>query len=207
MTNRDRVKLLAGPYTPPKLHKGQRAFCLLRDCDVVITGWSDARISWPRCRAIGARGGSGLLVDDELARAIRTESAVALKYWWGIGTHGVWNWRKVLGVSKVNNPGTNRLVVVAAKKGAKAIQAREWTVEEREASRRRSIQLNLGQYKKLCNQAEWWSKQELALLGKMPDKEVAKRIGRTTFPTARIDSFGDAEQQLSSQLPRLSCGA
>ena len=119
------------------------------------------------------------MVDDELARAIRTESAVALKYWWGIGTHGVWNWRKVLGVNKVNNPGTNRLVVVAAKKGAKGIRAREWTVEEREAYRARAIKLNLGQYKKLCNQAEWWSKQELALLGKMPDELVARRIGRT----------------------------
>jgi hypothetical protein len=32
-----KTQLLFGPYRPPKLHKGDRAFCLLRDSDVVIT--------------------------------------------------------------------------------------------------------------------------------------------------------------------------
>ena len=44
MTNRDRIKLLSGPYLPPKLKRGDRAFCIYRDADVLITGWSDARI-------------------------------------------------------------------------------------------------------------------------------------------------------------------
>jgi hypothetical protein len=53
---------------------------LYRDCDVVITSWTSARISWPRCHAFGIRGGGvGLLVDEELVRAIRPESAVARK--------------------------------------------------------------------------------------------------------------------------------
>jgi hypothetical protein len=30
MTDADKVQLLFGPYRPPKLHKGDRAFCLLR---------------------------------------------------------------------------------------------------------------------------------------------------------------------------------
>jgi hypothetical protein len=44
----------------------------------LITGWSDARISWPCCRAVGTTGGgSGLLLDEELAHAVRHESAAA----------------------------------------------------------------------------------------------------------------------------------
>jgi hypothetical protein len=62
----------------PALKRGERTRCLYRDCDVVITSRTDARIPWRRCRAIGTRGGSGLLVDEELLRAIRTQSAEAI---------------------------------------------------------------------------------------------------------------------------------
>jgi hypothetical protein len=66
MTGRDRVRLLFGPYRPPALRRGDRATCLLRDGDVVITGWSGGRIPWPRCRAPGTHGGgSGIPLDDE----------------------------------------------------------------------------------------------------------------------------------------------
>jgi hypothetical protein len=79
----DRVRLLHGPYRAPRLHVGDRALCLFRDCLVKVTGWTDARISWPRALPVGERGHPSLLVDDELARAIRTEAAVAVRYWWG----------------------------------------------------------------------------------------------------------------------------
>jgi hypothetical protein len=46
----------------------------------------------------GLGGGSGLLVEEELARAVRSEAAAALRYWWGVGSDAVWSWRKVLGV-------------------------------------------------------------------------------------------------------------
>jgi hypothetical protein len=83
MTDCERVKLLSGPYTPAKLERGDRATCLYRDCTVVITGVSAGRIPWPRCRAPETGGGgSGLLVDEEMARAARSESA-AVMYWWG----------------------------------------------------------------------------------------------------------------------------
>jgi hypothetical protein len=77
----ERVELLFGPYTPPPLKRGDRSSCLFRHCQVVGTGWTDARIPWPRCRSLdSAGGGSGLLVDEELARAVRRESAVAIMY-------------------------------------------------------------------------------------------------------------------------------
>lgn len=82
------MKLLFGPYTPPPLRKGDRTTCLYRDCDVVVTAWSDGRIPWPRCRALDSRGhGSGILVDAELARAVRKESAAAVMYWGGERQH------------------------------------------------------------------------------------------------------------------------
>jgi hypothetical protein len=78
MNDADRVKLLFGPCHAPPLKRGDRAFCLFRDCDVVLTSWTDAPISWPRCRALDRPlGGSGLLVDEELARVVRHESAPA----------------------------------------------------------------------------------------------------------------------------------
>src|SRR5262245_41954809 len=58
----------------PAAAQGDRTTCLCRDGTVVITSWSAARSAWPRCRLLDTHGGgSGLLVDEELARAVRTE--------------------------------------------------------------------------------------------------------------------------------------
>jgi len=61
------------------LKRDGRTTCLFRDCEVVVTGRTDARIPWPRCRAQDncRGGGPGLLVDEELARAVRHEAAAA----------------------------------------------------------------------------------------------------------------------------------
>jgi hypothetical protein len=59
MNSHDRVALLHGPYRSPALHKEDRAVRLYRDCDVVITSWTDAPIAWPRCRSVEHRGMRG----------------------------------------------------------------------------------------------------------------------------------------------------
>jgi hypothetical protein len=73
----DKCRLLHGPYCPPRLHVGARTDCNLRGT-VVITSWTDARISWPRCRPPEGKSHPSLLVEDELARAVRTEAAAAV---------------------------------------------------------------------------------------------------------------------------------
>src|SRR5262245_51503314 len=92
-------QLLHGPYTPPALDRGQRPSCLFRDAEVIVPSWTDAPIAWPRRRLADRRGkasggGSGLLVCEELARAVRCEAALAIRHWWSV-THGTvarWGW-------------------------------------------------------------------------------------------------------------------
>jgi hypothetical protein len=81
----DRLRHLLGPYQIPALRVGDRATCLYRNCDVVVTSWTDPPISWPRCKRTAGKGHPSLLVDEELARAIKTESAAAVMHWWGVG--------------------------------------------------------------------------------------------------------------------------
>src|SRR5262249_58219712 len=88
-------------------------------------------LPWPRGRPLDVpRSHPTLLVDEELARAVRTESAAAVGYRWGVSATIVWRWRKALGVTYANNPGTARLVRAAAK--AVAEQVRKAVRERRE---------------------------------------------------------------------------
>src|SRR5262245_45181901 len=180
MTDPDQVKLLFGPYPPPLVRRGDRAFCLFRDCDVIVTGWSYGRIPWPRCRAEGTRGGgSGLLVDEELARAVRHESAAAVCFWWGVTAGVVWRWRQALGVSRKENEGSQRLIRAAADAGAAAMRRRGWTEEEREQCSRRNIALDMRRFLRPGYHGPRWTTEDLALLGTIPDAEVGRRTGRS----------------------------
>jgi hypothetical protein len=179
MTDTDRVKLLYGPYQAPPLKRGDKATCLFRDCTVVVTSWTSARIAWPRCRAIDSAGGSGLLVDEELARAVRNESAEAVKFWWGASPTAVGNWRRALGVGRTDNEGTRRLVQAAAEMGAEAVKDRDWSEEEREARRRQAVEMSLGANLILGYHGPRWTPEDVALLGVLTDDEVAQRTGRT----------------------------
>jgi hypothetical protein len=162
----DAHQLHHGPYHPPAPRRGDRATCLYRDGDVVITGWSDGRISWPQCRRLGARGGgSGLLVDEELARAVRVKSSLAIQYWWGVTGSTVWFWRQALGVERYNE-GSARLHAALI-------------VRPEEIERRRRTAKELGLRPPPHPGGRPWTKKELRLLGTMPDDELAERIRRT----------------------------
>jgi hypothetical protein len=143
------------------------------------TGWSDGRIPWRRCQAPGQRGGSGLLVDAELVRAVRYESAQAIRFWWGASASAVRNWRRALGVERFNE-GSKRLHDAAAVETGRRTRGRKLPPEEVERRRRTAEDLDLGQY--LWNgfdPVKRWTADELALLGTLPDEQLAEQLGRT----------------------------
>jgi hypothetical protein len=177
----DMPQLLFGPYQAPRLRVGDRAMCLVRDCLVVITSWSDAPISWPRCRTLESRGGgSGLLVEDELARAIRNESALAIKYWFGVKSGAaVWRWRKALGVARMESEGSRRLIRAAVETGATVQRGLRLPADQVERRRQTAIELNLGQHLQTGYHGEHWTEADLQLLGTLPDAQVAAIIGKT----------------------------
>lgn len=71
---------------------------------VQVNGFSDGRLSWPTRKR--PRGGVRTLVlTEDLVRAIRLESAVAVAHWWGISTKTVRVFRRLLDVPR-NTPGT-----------------------------------------------------------------------------------------------------
>jgi hypothetical protein len=158
----DKIKLLFGPYRPPVLKVGDRVFCGYRNAEVVVYDWSSAPTPWPLCYQVGNRGaGKGILVDDELARAIRHESAAAVQYWWGVCQKTVCKWRAAFGVCRTDAEGSRLLIHQAAQNGLNARQ------------------------NGAAGEVRLWTVEELALLGKFPDAEVARRTGRT-YHAARI---------------------
>jgi hypothetical protein len=146
---------------------------------VVVTGWTDPRTSWPRCRPLDVpRSHPSLLVDEELARAIRHESAAALRHWWGVSALLVWKWRKALGVDRLNCPGSQRLIRQASEQGAAQVRGKPLPPDQVEQRRRTALELGYGRrLRPGYNLGPWWSPRELALLGKLPDEEVAAKVG------------------------------
>src|SRR5262249_7396843 len=91
----------------------------------------------------GRGGGSGLLIADELLRASRTESAEALKYWFGIGTHAVWRWRLKFGISQWGTDGSRRLHRLNSNAGAEKTRGRTLPPDQVERRRRTALELGL----------------------------------------------------------------
>lgn len=176
----DPYQLHHGPYNPPSLRRGDRATCLYRDADVVISSWSDGRIPWPRCRRLASHGsGSGLLVDEELARAVRMESSLALHYWFGVNYSVVCCWRKALGMGRFNESSA-KLRKGRNAKLAQKLKGKRLPPEQVERRRRTALELGLRPPPRLGRAG--LDRAELAQLGtvavmfeKMPKK----------FPTSR----------------------
>jgi hypothetical protein len=171
---------LLGKYTAPSVRRGEVVSCLYRDKDCRVTSWSNARISWPRVQPVGQRGGSSLWVNESLARAIRTESATALRYWFGVNITSVWKWRREFGVGgRTTTPGTRKAIRSAALKGAESQKAKKWTDKERTACSVRAKRLGLRPPARWTPKNGGWTKRELRLLGTDDDEVIAARIGRS----------------------------
>jgi hypothetical protein len=172
-------KLLHGPYDPPPFRKGQKAWCLYRDREVKVVGWSDAPTSWPLCTGVDPPSGPGLLVEETLSRAVRRESALAVGYWFGVGRMTVSNWRRALGVTRTNNEGSQILIHAAT---ALALEeARRAGLSDEERARRSRLIREVQPWRNSpgVTYGVAWLPEHIALLGTIPDREVAERTGHT----------------------------
>jgi hypothetical protein len=171
---------LIDTYTPPAVRVGARVTCLYRDTDCVVTSVSNTRIPWPRVQPLGQRGGSGLWVCAELVKAIRTESAMALKHHFGVSDGVVWRWRRAFGVGgRATTKGSRQAIRGAAKKGATAMQAKVWTDAELDAKAETAKRIGLRPGPRWTPERGGWTPEEISLLGTDHDKVIAAQIGRT----------------------------
>jgi len=92
-----KTPLIAGPYHPPACERGSILVCQ-RFGRQTVAGFSSAPIPWP----VAARQGGThpLILCGDLVRAIRTESAAAVAYHWGVSRFTVHDWRQVLGIGR-----------------------------------------------------------------------------------------------------------
>ena len=92
----------------------------------------------------------------------------------------VCHWRKALGTSRTDNQWTGRLMLAAAEKGAEAVRERLWTEVERERCRQVNAEKGLAANLVLGYHGSLWTPEVIALLGTLPDDEVARMTGRTS---------------------------
>jgi hypothetical protein len=145
---------LLGTYATPRVTTGAVVTCLYSRRAVAVVGWSDAPIPWPLLPPRSPHGDPSLWVEEVLARAIRTESASALGYWFGVDKLVVSAWRKAFGVG---GPATTP--------GSKLAHRLGLGREEGSPRRPRSND---------------WSAEDVALLGTAIDRVVATQVGRMT---------------------------
>ena len=100
-------------------------------------------------------------------------------FWWNVSQRAVWAWRKSLGVGRMDSEGSQRLILAAAEAGGAVVRGQKLLPEQVERRRRTAFEMNLGRNLITGFHGPRWTKKDLALLGKIPDNEVARRTGRT----------------------------
>lgn len=179
MPDPDKVRLLHGPYRAPALRVGQREACLVRDQLCKVTSWTDARIPWPRGVPVGGTGQPSIIVTEELARAIRCESAAALMFHWRVGVKVVWKWRKALGVTRTNCEGTARLRKAVSETIGDLLRGEPLPEERCDRMSVAARANNQGRYLREWVNPKGWRAEEVALLGTDDDEVIAERLGRS----------------------------
>ncbi|HWV98498.1 MAG TPA: hypothetical protein VNZ64_02280 [Candidatus Acidoferrum sp.] len=191
----DRYRLIDGPYYPPRTARGRFLVCQLRGT-VKVGGYTDAPIPWPR---IWRR--RSLVICGDLLRALRTESVYAVSYHWGLSRAIVSRYRQQLSIPRYN-PGSYRLFREFVIEASRTLQARAKhsaaregkpsTESARDRERLRRIQRRpkpkelrrrmserMRRRFDLVGPYPRWTPEELAMIGTMRDREVARRINRS----------------------------
>ncbi|MBI5724847.1 MAG: transcriptional regulator [Planctomycetes bacterium] len=171
MKDEDRYKLYFGPYLPPKTRRGRRLFDEIRGT-VIVSRFSDGHISWPK-------HGRSLILCGDLVKAVRRESILAIRYWWGVSRSQVDTWRRTLGVNATE--GTYRLRSAwsreTVKKNIPLLSDPVYCT--RRALRRRRMGLPA---RSDCRQ---WTSYEDSMLGTVSDVKLGIKFGCSRGSVAR----------------------
>src|SRR5262245_809107 len=97
-------------------------------------------------------------------------------HWWAASATAVRNWREALGVGRTDNEGSRRLIWAAAETGARVTRSRGISDKECDARGERTLALNLACFLRPGYHGPWWTAEQLALLGTLPDAEVVRQI-------------------------------
>ena len=130
-------KLYFGPYETPRYRIGQSVLCE-RFGYVEIVGTSSGRIPWPLGRRPGTRARASLVLFGDLTKAVREETGVAVRYWWGAGVVAVDAMRKALEVSGFTAGTQQRQQEINQLPAVKAGRLKAWA-KARDPERRRKI--------------------------------------------------------------------
>ncbi|HCG1082800.1 TPA: hypothetical protein NJF95_005248 [Pseudomonas aeruginosa] len=137
--------LLGAPYTSPLVIPGDWLVDELEGA-VEVGGFTDDLFRWPTRKRSGRP--SPILCGD-LLRAVRTECAESVQFWWGFSPSLVGRWRRALGVTRRNNPGDQAVARARAalarsldRKAPPKAQA-AWSSEEVEFIRRHGSKRSL----------------------------------------------------------------
>jgi DNA-binding Xre family transcriptional regulator len=174
MQDEERFKLLFGPYQAPPVNIGDEIVDEVRG-PVIIGTWSKGRIPWPCLRTSGR---SAFVLCGDLARAVRHESSLAIQYWWGVGPATVHRWRRQLGIGNRTEGTIHLHRAWQPQKLSPSVAARGRQKSIGTASRAKMSQTvrARGYYHR---DQRIWTPEEEALLGTMPDREVAERLNRS----------------------------
>jgi hypothetical protein len=102
---------------------------------------------------------------------------MAIMYWFGVSSTTVWNWRKALGVAMWEPEGSRRLHQQTSEAGAAKHRGKRLPPDQVERRRRTALELGLRPPGRTNGRP--WTRRELAMLGSMPDEQIAARIDRT----------------------------
>jgi DNA-binding XRE family transcriptional regulator len=199
MRDADRLKLLYGPYRPPKVHRGSSLFCEIRGT-VIVGGFRDGEIPWPWAKQMGRPA----ILCGDLIKAVQRESGIAISHHFGISTGTVKKWRQELKVPR-RNEGSARLwrdialdrtddrlsrarenskTPAARDKIAATLRSRPLSPALIEGARRNAKKPRTESWKKKMSEfwrkraLELWKPEEDALLGTDTDANIARKLNR-----------------------------
>jgi hypothetical protein len=211
MREHDRFKLLFGPYRTPRFKYGDVVTCEMRG-DVKIVGLTAARIPWPKCRtgkrsrAIILYGALAEAVRRESAEAVEYWWGVGRDTVWkwrkalGVDrqTEGTEDLRRRWSPKTIQSAKSNRrrkpaqksperaAKIAASLRGrprpAHVIEALVKANKGRKLSAEHRRKMSAAHKRNGRHVGMSWTAEDLALLGRMKDRDAAERMGRT--PTA-----------------------